>query len=966
MAIIAAAGIKIGSRAADNREPVPGWGQPGLDRVHTTTRNVMPFRSIHLFLGLCLVLLAACGKDPASDLARLRHDAEAFAEAGQFKAAIENYKALLRRVPDDAAVRYALGRAYLHSRQHEAALKEFRRAEQNGMRGTELATAAVEAQLALGRYKEALETIEAARREAPGSRQFYVAEARARLGLREADAARSALEEAQKHQPDSPEILRSLAELALSQNDRDSAIAQLDAALAAAPKDTKALALRAQLHAQQGEYAEAEGLWSRIAAVDPDDPVAAVGLVEARLMQNKLAEAQALLPTIKAQLSERNPQYQFVRGLLAAQAGDDKTAIEALQQVLKQLPDHLQSKSVLGDLYLRAGKDQQAYEMLAAVNRRMPNSSPVAMRLAMLMLKRGDGANARKVLAANEDDPTIGADHLAMLSYAAFSDGDSEAGESWLARAAEQDGDSPIVQRMQGLLALVHGKMPPGTAGAEIPEDHSLALMSAYAALRDKDTTRAREVADALLARAPGEAAVSHLDGLVLLAAGDAAAAEKRFSAALAQSVDFVPSLLSLAELAARRGDAKAAGEYLQRILATYPGHLQAQLAMAQLAALRGDSAATEKWLVQAVEAHPKAARPSLLLARQLIAQGRPDEALRRLDAVQKLAPHDAGIARVRARAELDAGNPAEAVRIFERLLKEAPDDRDRRREYAVALGQAGQVADARTRLQALLKDDATEAPTLRALAQLETRADQPSAALAAAERLVAARPEDPSSQMFRGDLLLAQGRARDAAAAYAEAIRHGGGSPAVVRQAEAWVNAGAPGEANAGLEAWLATHPDDVAARGKLAEMALLGDEPQRAIDLYRSLIEDAPNDVQALNNLAYLLAESDDKEALGYAEKAFELMPGNAAVADTLGWLLVQQGTARRGVQVLEKATKLDPEQSTIRYHYAHALAAAGDEREARKVLTELLAANVAFPAQNDAKALLRRLERGGDLLR
>ncbi len=43
--------------------------------------------------------------------------------------------------------------------------------------------------------------------------------------------------------------------------------------------------------------------------------------------------------------------------------------------------------------------------------------------------------------------------------------------------------------------------------------------------------------------------------------------------------------------------------------------------------------------------------------------------------------------------------------------------------------------------------------------------------------------------------------------------------------------------------------------------------------------------------------------------AERAYKLEPDNAAVADTLGWMLVEQGNTKRGVELLQKAVAAAP---------------------------------------------------------
>ena len=61
-------------------------------------------------------------------------------------------------------------------------------------------------------------------------------------------------------------------------------------------------------------------------------------------------------------------------------------------------------------------------------------------------------------------------------------------------------------------------------------------------------------------------------------------------------------------------------------------------------------------------------------------------------------------------------------------------------------------------------------------------------------------------------------------------------------------------------------------------------------AVVFLEGLLEEAPDDPEVLNNLAYLLAEKldDPNSALPHAQRAAELMPETSSVIDTLGWIL------------------------------------------------------------------------------
>jgi putative PEP-CTERM system TPR-repeat lipoprotein len=166
------------------------------------------------------------------------------------------------------------------------------------------------------------------------------------------------------------------------------------------------------------------------------------------------------------------------------------------------------------------------------------------------------------------------------------------------------------------------------------------------------------------------------------------------------------------------------------------------------------------------------------------------------------------------------------------------------------------------------------------------------------------------------------------------------------------------PAEADAGLQQWLNAHPNDVAARLYLAESQMARKQNKAAIAQYETALKAQPDNALVLNNLASLYQLEKDPRALATAERAYKVKPDAAAVADTLGWILVEQGQAARAVDLLRKAAADAPTSGEIGYHYAVALAKSGDKAAARKQLETILSSGQAFPQQDQAKALLKQL--------
>jgi Flp pilus assembly protein TadD len=112
---------------------------------------------------------------------------------------------------------------------------------------------------------------------------------------------------------------------------------------------------------------------------------------------------------------------------------------------------------------------------------------------------------------------------------------------------------------------------------------------------------------------------------------------------------------------------------------------------------------------------------------------------------------------------------------------------------------------------------------------------------------------------------------------------------------------------------------------------------ESDAALALLEPLLVENPDSITVLNLAGYILADA--KRRLGDAEKwlahARELSPGDPAILDSWGWLLLQQGKHREAVRVLDRAARFSPTEPEILYHLAAAWVADGAPRTARVVL-------------------------------
>jgi Flp pilus assembly protein TadD len=164
--------------------------------------------------------------------------------------------------------------------------------------------------------------------------------------------------------------------------------------------------------------------------------------------------------------------------------------------------------------------------------------------------------------------------------------------------------------------------------------------------------------------------------------------------------------------------------------------------------------------------------------------------------------------------------------------------------------------------------------------------------------------------------------------------------------------------EADTLAEAWIKKHPNDTTLLGYLGSRDIAAKRYPAAAKRYRSALERQPDNPELLNNLAWVAHRLKEAKALDYAERAHELAPSNAAVMDTLGWILVESGEVERGVELLGRAAELAPNAPEIRLNFAKALIKADRKDAARKELDTLSKLDSRLPVQQEATKLLSSL--------
>jgi tetratricopeptide (TPR) repeat protein len=135
---------------------------------------------------------------------------------------------------------------------------------------------------------------------------------------------------------------------------------------------------------------------------------------------------------------------------------------------------------------------------------------------------------------------------------------------------------------------------------------------------------------------------------------------------------------------------------------------------------------------------------------------------------------------------------------------------------------------------------------------------------------------------------------------------------------------------------------PDQPVVLGTLALVLDSCGRKAEAEQAYRATLRLDSDNAIAMNNLAFLLAErgEDLDHAWGFARRATELMPDDADMIDTAGWVQWKRQETDAAIGLFAKALGKDPGNDGYRQHLLLALAGKAERNAAMEELKGLLA--------------------------
>ena len=719
-------------------------------------------------------------------------------------------------------------------------------------------------------------------------------------------------------------------------------------------------------------------------------------LAAGQAMMEKKDYARAILAFKNAAQAMPNDAEAYYRlGLAALQVGDVPTGAGSIKKAVELNPKHTAAKLKLAELMAHGDRAliQEAETTLEELRKTTPVTPEMLNALAYTELRLGKTTDAvqtlEDVLVKNPGELTS----AVLMAQAKLAKNDSKGAEEVLLKASAA---SPKAAQPHEILGeFYRDTKRPGDAEIQFQAALSLdpknvqALYSLAGVQFDAGKVPEAEATFKRLAALP-DSRYQHVYGLFLLRQGRHDEAVREFERLATQDPGDRTArgrLISAYQLVGRTADATAV---IEKALRKNPNDIDALLRRAQLSVAGGKYNDAEKDLNQVLRLQPDSApmhyflaklhqgRGQQLSARQELAKAVQLDPLllnARLDLAQSLL---AGKDSKGALDVLDAAPAPEqslpefivqrnwvlwTMRDMVQMRKGIDTGLALQRSTDLLLQdgiwklRSGNVSGARASLEEALKVNPSDLRALSALQQSYEMQKQTAQAVEKVKEYAARDPHSAPLQDFLGVLLLTRGDRAGARAAFEAAKTADPHSlDAELSLVQADLMDGKLEDAHRRLQAILSANGNNKTVHMWMANLESMRGDYRAAMEQFRIVIAADPDNSEALNNLAYLMAEQNKQsvEALKYAQRAKELAPDKPEYSDTLGWIFYQQGLYPSAIRELESATAKQTN-PTWQYHLAMAYAKGGDPSRARTVLAAALKKNAKLPEASQARQVV-----------
>ena len=766
-----------------------------------------------------------------------------------------------------------------------------------------------------------------------------------------------------QHQPENPEAPLVLAQASAQPKEIQEATTLLQHLPTA--RTAPVLSALALLDLRQQKFTEAEALLHQAQAADAKfaQLYSVLGVYYQATKNLKLA-GDAF--GAAAQLSPLRSPARFQQIRFDIQNGQTEQARQLLTDLTKKAPDTLTAWLLLAEMAYQEKKYDDGLDFVGKILGRDPDSLQALMLDARLFLAKGDTDKALAELdrlgKIQNKSPEL--EYQYGLTY--FTAGD-------LAKAADNLNQAIILAPKYldpiMLLAEVNLKKkdysPVVTAMKPVVEklpdlvQAQEMLAAAYVGQQNYDEAMAlyRQLAEKH-PQSPYILQIAALDRQL----GHPDEARQLFEHALEVNPDLVAASEELIDMDLTIRDFASARKRAEALKARHPDQPIPYLLLGKIAVAQNDSAQAETAFQKAVELEPASPVADLALASVYATTHQDQKALASLELAARNMPKNPQILFSIGQTQERLKNYPAARDAYEQALAVEPKFSDALNNlayiYAEYLNQLDKAQDLAQRARTLAPTEPHIADTL---GWILYERGQYQRAVPLLQESAAKLPNEADAQFHLGMALYMMGDQEAARNALQHAADIGHDLPGkdLLTQRLALLNqpATATGpEMRAGLEKLIARQPDDPVALTRLALLDSNEGHSDKARTALNTVLQANPHNLEAsLALIRVYQARKETAQALELAKSVHNDAPGNAAATRLLGRLAFETGDYVWAAGLLQEALRNEPNDPALLFDFAEAAFSVGRSAEAEDAMRQVQQSGLVFPGTQEAARFL-----------
>jgi putative PEP-CTERM system TPR-repeat lipoprotein len=896
----------------------------------------MQFKIITLVVALAL---SSCVKQTAEELVI---QAKNELKKDDTSAAIIFLKNALASEPNNAEVRFLLGKSYIEIGAAEFAEKELTQALNLGYEKNEVLPPLANAYYLQYKNQELIDMVDKVNNLSPSAEtSLLMFQALGYFQIDKPEQAKTSVKKANEISADS--IYSQLGNAYTSFNNKqiEESLIEVDKLLLLSPELPEALLLKAQLLTLKNDTAGSVKYFEMYSELLPNLLQARVFLANAYLKNKQFKNSEKIVD----QLLKINSEQAFlnqIKGFIRYQSDDFTNAKffteKAIQNGLSTVPNRI----IAGISSFKLQNHEQAYEHLEAIQDDLPKQHVIRKLFAMVALELGQNSEAASSL---QDLEGLSEDDIVLLSAAStqfMNAGRIKEAREIMSKAESMDYNNPLRRAQKGMMRLslndIEGLTDLEEALAQEPglEGINTALARAY--IDNGIYEKALELGKQWIEQNNQETSGYVLTAIAYLNLGDITNAEAMYDEVVAIDRENPAANLYFADKAYNTGDENMALSFLNIILEGHPTYF------------------------------PALKRQFLLHTKN----NKIDTGLAAIETARQLAPENNKLILLMGQALFTAKRYSKVIDLLE------PNKNESSSSVFWSLIIDSYFVDGNVNLAIVSSREWVEFQPLEKKAYLYLIAllEQEVNFTAAIEFVSKAQSKFPDDEQFDvlsihfkivnnninsasivyeqlsddvkssplgkglyGQILLEQGKVEQALPLLKVFYK----MKATIRSAtlisKSYRELKEFGEAIDFINGHMKKHGESTIFQLQIAELAILNGNNELAIQQYTKILKNNGRDIRSLNNLALLLLqEGNYNDALQYAQNALKVRPKHPSLLDTLGVIQLKMKQTQIAARTLREAYEQNRGVVEIALNYAEALIANNESNLARKVLEKI----------------------------